>query len=673
MGLTRRQELALLSLIVIAALGLRLWRLDSVPPGYTHDEAGHGHDARAILEGARPIYQRVGYGREPLYDYLAAGLMGLDGRTGIVLRLASVLFGIGTLVATYAWVRSAFDAPTALVAIAFQAVSFWPVATSRQGLRSSLLPVLFGAAVYLFWRLYRSPPRTRPWLAAGVGLLLGATLYTYPPARLLWFAFVLFLFYLALVHRGRFRLLWRPTLAALLLAGVLATPLFVYLRAHPEAEPRLGMLSEPLDALGRGDVSLLWRNVQSALKGLVLPGEGDEFLAYNLPGRPMLDPVTGVLFAAGVGLCLIRWREAPGVLALLWLVLGMAPALVTGAMASTTRGIGALAVVFLFPALSAVYGARRARSQWGVWGGRAVGVGIVALTLITGLVTVRDYFEDWGQAPPVRAAYQHTVVEMAAYLGEHKDDATTGVSTLHPGAPHDPYVLETALGRRLAELRWFDGRRALVVPSDGPASLLAPSSAPLDSYFAALPGLVLQERIQLRPDDLDPFFLVYDWDPVGTRAELQRRAAGQPQEQQLPVNLGDALQLTGYDLRTPTVSRGGEVEIVTLWQVMDPDRLNGPEHAGAGVELVLFTHAVDGEGAVAGQEDRLDAPDWCWHTGDLIAQIHRFRLDPAITTGALLLEVGAYRRDDVMRLPVIVGGNMVGDRVLLPGPEVVGP
>ena len=65
-------EWALLALILCLALALRLWRLDSVPPGLTHDEASNGHDAAAVLRGVRPIYFTVGYGHEPLYPYSVA-------------------------------------------------------------------------------------------------------------------------------------------------------------------------------------------------------------------------------------------------------------------------------------------------------------------------------------------------------------------------------------------------------------------------------------------------------------------------------------------------------------------------------------------------------------------------------------------------------------------------
>ena len=109
-------SLVILILILLLAAALRLYRLDSVPPGLTHDEAGHGHDAVAILRGARPMYETVGYGREPLYDYIVAGMMALAGPTSRVLRFSPVPLGLITLLATFAWTRLAFDGPTALAA-----------------------------------------------------------------------------------------------------------------------------------------------------------------------------------------------------------------------------------------------------------------------------------------------------------------------------------------------------------------------------------------------------------------------------------------------------------------------------------------------------------------------------------------------------------------------------
>ena len=112
----------------------------TIPPGFTHDEAGHGHDAIAIAHGARPLYETVGYGREPLYDYVVAMFMPFFGENYLTLRIVSALAGLLLIVVMHFWVRRAFDVPTAIATSAFLATSFWAAMVSRQALRSALLP-----------------------------------------------------------------------------------------------------------------------------------------------------------------------------------------------------------------------------------------------------------------------------------------------------------------------------------------------------------------------------------------------------------------------------------------------------------------------------------------------------------------------------------------------------
>ncbi|MBN1815309.1 MAG: glycosyltransferase family 39 protein [Anaerolineae bacterium] len=684
-------EWALLVLILILAAGLRLWRLDSIPPGFTHDEAGHGHDAVAILNGARPIYQTVGYGREPLYDYLVAGLMVVFDPTGNVLRFSSVAFGLLTLLATFLWVREAFDGSTALATVALQAVSFWSLAVSRQVLRSGLLPVVFTFAVYFYWRAIcrgrgdarqddsfgargwlcalRRPYMPRPY-ALACALFIGATLYTYMPARVVWVVFPVFLVYLALLHPLAFRRAWLPTLLALLIGLLLAVPLFAYLRAHPEAEQRLAMLDEPLQALRTGNVSVMLGRVWSCVTGFFIPGAGDRFLAYNIPGRPIFDPVTGALFLVGVGLCLARCRRPARAFALMWFLVGISPSLITGATAGFTRSIAALPVAYLFPALAIVEGMRwaaRRRRRSAAW---TILAGFVALVIVTAVISAHDYFVAWGKSPDVRAAYMHPLVEIAGYLDAAPEGASVGISAYLPYAPHDPYVLDMISHRDDLSLRWFDARQAIVLPSEASAVLIAPAGVALDPTFADLPGLRVRERVALREDDLDPYFDVYDWEPQAMAAALQERARGGVADPPMPVDFGGAVQLIGYDLRTQRVAPGGTIELVTLWRVIDPAPLRPRNLSNAEEDWVVFTHALDGAGNVVGQEDRLDAPAWDWQASDVVAQIHRFALQPDLSSGSVVLEIGMYRRSDELRLSVLVDGNAVGKRVLLQHIEV---
>jgi hypothetical protein len=638
------------------------------------------------LNGARPIYQTVGYGREPLYDYLVAGLMALLGPTGRVLRFSPVPLSLLTLLVTFLWIRQAFDRPTALATAALQAVSFWALAVSRQALRSGLLPVLFAGAVFFYWRAIsdgRDPARPRSAMAApracGYALLcaafIGATLYTYLPARVSWCVFPLFLVYLLLVRRDVFRYAWFPTLVAVLVGWLIAVPLFVYLRAYPETEQRLAMLGEPLQALAAGDVRVILDRMWHCVIGFFVPGQGDRFLAYNIPGRPTFDLATGALFLVGFGWCLAHWRRRACALALIWFSVGISPSLVTGETASFTRSIVALPVAYLFPALAVVAigrvvsGRVDTRARWPTWIAAGACVGLL---VIVAVVSARDYFIVWGESPDVRAAYMTPLIEIADHVADVSPDAGIGISTYLPHAPHDPYVFDMANRRADAQpdpaLRWFDARRALVLSRTG--VLFVPAGVALDPYFTDLPGLHVRERIALRPDDADPYFDVYDCDPPVAVAALRERTKGTSPDFVLPVDWGpvsgqSVLRLLGYDLRTPEVTPGDTVELVTLWQVIDPAPLRPQDLSNVEEDWVLFTHALDDAGHIAGQEDRLDAPAWDWQEKDVVVQIHRFALRPDLVAGSVTLEVGVYRRFDGLRLSVLEDGRLAGDRVLL--------
>jgi hypothetical protein len=694
-------ELAVLIVILIVATVLRTWRLGSVPPGLTHDEAGHGHDAISILDGNRPIYETVGYGREPLYDYLVAGLMAVGGRTKEVLRFSAVLLGLVTLFATYAWTRLAFDRAVALAGLALQSISFWSLSTGRQALRSSLLPVLFTMAVYFYWRSVYGPGREDPdhgsrqlsyWRFGVTALLIGAALYTYVPARVLWILFPIFLLYLAFVHRSTFQRVALPTLVAVLLGLLLAVPLFVYLRQHPGAEQRLSMLDGPLQALLSGDIFPVLNRAGRSLAGFFIPGQGDDFLAYTIPGRPVFGPFLGLLFVVGIGLSVARWRQPASAFPLAWLLVGISPSLVTGPPAFTTRSIAALPILFLFPALAAVAGTRWVRRRWGLRAAWIVGLALTSILLVSGISSVADYFVTWGESPHTRAAYQHTLVETAQYLDARQEGGVVGISTAQPSAPHDPYVFDLSLERRDLSPHWFDARRAFVFPSEPNARLIIPASTPPSDVFAGLPGLTLQAKVDMRPDDLDPSFTVYEWSPRVSLAALRRETAGNAvsrsleraasgsigtgdvssSDMELPVNFGDALELLGYDLRTPMVAPGGTVELVTLWQVSDPQIFRSADLSSLDTEPVLFTHALDGTGTLIAQEDRLDAPAWDWQKYDVVAQVHRLALPRELSQPLVALEVGMYRRADMSRLPVLVDDAVIGDCVFLEPVKVEG-
>jgi len=704
-------ELTLLLLILLAAAFLRLWQLDSVPPGLTHDEANNVHDAAAVLDGVRPFYFPVAQGKEPLYPYSVAALMAVLGRSPWTMRLTSALWGLLLVGLSYAWTRRAFGPAIAALTAAGLAVGFWPVSTSRMGLRAITLPALFTVAVYCLWRALdasrglespgrpsnrsaatgaNSPERDETRLTIGrstgfyalAGLALGGSLYTYLAARLMPLALGLFFIYLLLWHRK----IGRGLLLTLAVAALVAAPLFLYLHTHPSAEIRVGQLDRPVNALLEGDPGPLLTRVGETLP--MLSFRGDPFIPYNLPGKPLLDPVMSVLFYAGLALAVWRWRQPAYALAVLWLVTGLAPALVTGIEAVNLRAIAAQPVVYLFPALSLhaigqrLGGLARSRgvpahtSAPNDFLNRLAVLGGIALFAAVAVLTYRDYFVRWAHDRDVRVHYHADLVAVADYVREYPEE-TFVISALYPGQYHDPRVVEAALGKDAPRLRWVDGRGALVLPAgdaDSAVTVVLPATTPLDPTLSATlaPNLVPAGRITVQPDDFNPYFDLYRWQ--GRNAPLN-----------LPsIQIGDALHLLSADVRTAQTGEGpaplapgDTVELLTLWQIATP--------LPADRDAVLFAQVLGADGRVVAQQDHLDAPSWDWNVDDQFVQLFRMPLPADLAPGSYRLITGVYTTPDrvdavlaghepdpaMPRLPVRVDGQVIGDFVELPTLEVI--
>lgn len=659
---THMRPLLWMLLILLAAAALRLYQIDEIPPGLTHDEADHGLTAWQIVNGKRAVYFTIGYGREPLYDYAAAALMALIGPTYLAGRLTAVFFSLILIAAVYAWTRRAFDRTTALLAAAALALSFWPLMSGRQALRSAALPPLFTLAALAFWRGLDRPAAAGPaFLAAG--LLLGLTFYTYIPARALWLAFPALAVYLWLRRRpNRRRAAWGTALT-LGVAGLTAVPLFHYLLTHPGAEGRIRELSAPLAAARSGNVGPLLENVGGGLRLFFL--SGDPTWRYNLPERPFLAPLLGVLFLIGVGLA-FWWaarpprpdRGAAACFSLIWLLAGMAPVLVTGPELSGTQAIGAQPAVYLFPALALAAAGRRLRrwERFPAGGGRYLW--LIPLLLFTGTAaaTARAYFGEWANAPQVRVQYESTTAAMLAYL-ERENPPYPAISTITPAPEHSP-ALALLLPGGEAPIRWFDGRSSLLLPDAPAATVLFPGFAPLapelERYWETA---VLRETLPLRPTDLDRPVRVYRVDVQAAGAEWAA-AFTSPAAWETPPQVGDALRLLGYDLQTPSpagaVRPGDDLRVVTWWQAQRP--LPGVQ---------LFTHLWAGEGEPAAQAVQLGAPGAGWRSGDHLLQLHQFTIPPDATAGEYQLLVGAFDAAGGRRYPVFRNGQMSGDTITL--------
>jgi hypothetical protein len=649
-----------LLLILLAAVFLRLHKIVEVPPGLTHDEADHGITAWSIIsEGVRDIYFTIGYGREPLYDYATALLMTFLGPTFLAGRITAVFVSLILIAGMAAWVQRAFDGQTALLTAVGLAVGFWPLMSGRQSLRSIMLPALFVLAVALFWRglefvssekpLSTTKSRRSLLLFLVAGILLGMTFYAYIPARALWIIFPALLGYLFFARRSLFRCAWSRTALMLTVTFLTALPLLLFLERNATAEVRILQLAAPLTAATGGDFGPLLQNIQGSMR--LFASEGDMAWRYNIAGRPLLGPLMGFLFLAGVMLAvwyaLKRRGElhygAASFLALSWLFAGFLPVLVTGPELSMTQAIGMQPVLYLFPALTLVAFGQVSFGGKRVAGRRWASVGLLLLFMATAVITYRDYFIAWANSPEVRVQYETTVATAINYLNTY-GDGVVAISSITPARYHSPALGRMLLRNDAVELRWFDARTSVLLPQMDTGRILlsgfTPMPAMLEDYFSTA---VLEETLSMRETDLDRPLNIYAINQPEMSKEWQKRL------DTVDAAFTGAVDLLGFDLQTEKIAPGEEVQIVTLWQVKQPLE-----------DAVIFVHVVAPEGAPIAQADQIGVPSYAWQPGDLFLQLHQFTIPPDTPAGSYPLAFGIYTQTNGRRIP-LTEGSQSGD------------
>jgi hypothetical protein len=458
-----------------------------------------------------------------------------------------------------------------------------------------------------------------------------------------------------------------------------------YLRAHPQAERRVGDMMGPIEELLQGKPRRVLKHTWNALR--LFSWEGDRFPVYNIPGRPVFGLFASVLFYLGLAAALWHWGDPRCSFLLVWLAVGMAPAMVTTNEGIFLRAIVAQPATYLLLAL-------------GVW---TVGQGLAALgrrfalpprgstaaALLLALAvigieaagTIRTYLHDWPRRPETRTIYNHNMVALSKHVrGEYADGELAGVSALYPLYYHDPWLYRYVTGRDERDVRWFDGRGCFVYPGgtqDGGTyafSEEAPLHPTLQGEFARHAALV--ERVDLDAADQNPYFELWDW-----RGGQALAADLHQLEQNSPTWISPEIQFTQPELRQTLDEppRFGAVMALVSYRI--PSHPTGQIHPGETLELVTywralrtveaeddwntFLHLLDAQSTLIGGVDVLHCPPTGWLPGDVAVQVHSMPIAPDAPSGEAFLELGVYRRGTERRIPVQVDDRTTVDRVLL--------
>jgi 4-amino-4-deoxy-L-arabinose transferase-like glycosyltransferase len=654
--ISRKIEAVLLIAIVLIAIIFRIAAFNQVPPGLHYDEAIDAKLAQEIRSGAWPIYFEEGWGREPLYHYLVALTLNVIPDPTSALRVVSGVLGLVQLFAAYFLFRKLFGVPTALIGAAWLAVLFWTVSTSRAGLRNITLTTLATLTALAFWIAWSKVHSAKDFILHPSffilsGALLGLTVYTYQPSRVIPLIYALFVAYLFWRERDLIKANWKGLVIFFGVAALVSAPLFIYLAVHPGAETARAFQTEPLRALFSGNFAPVFETATATLKMFTVEGGGDPQILYNLTGRPIFIGLGSLLFVIGLLVSVIRFKRPAYAFMLIWLAVTLLPNMLTAPAPFFYRAIATQTPVVVMPAIATVALGEIAQRVGGSkrsWLAPAV-VLLVALVSLgqTAITTWHDYFDVWGSHPEVRFQYSAAYAEIANALRVSSDSTPVAVSGYFV-EDADPIIFAQTLNRSDIPVRWFDAREALIA-----ADRLA-----LPSYTPLAPELQTRFLQGVEPIAQSKDFKVFSFDAARFRAQIE----AWPPCPDCPTRFNDTIELLGLD-RPLTVSKSsGVLSILSAWQVL---------HEGQPGSTAIFIHLLDEHDQIVAQDDRLGVPRHTWQPGDEFVQVHRLDVSN-VPAGKYHLALGLYNRADNSRWAATDrSGQSLGDRANLGEIEVV--
>lgn len=655
-------------LLVIAAF-FRLWDLSTAPPGMSGEELINAQISDRVREGdISVIYDQIQPAREGLYYAILAGSTSITGRGVILWRLPSVWIAMLSLAMTVTLMRRLFGVRVSLMTLGLMSITFWPVWMGRTVMHVTLMPLMITSVLYAMARAFQAQQRSAAgfWFAVS-GIMLGLAQYAHVTAWTLLVIPTGFIVYRMFISPAEVRRHWLNIFYVLLLVIVTILPLILFLVRHPGAREPV-----PVTQQSQLETSIPQRVVTS-MAGLVL--RGDMFPNHNLPGRPVLGPLMGILLVIGIGVSLAHWRRPAYGLALIWLLSGLLPVALLPRSPDFEYMVVILPVVFAFPAigLRAIYSQVRERLDEHLRSRFALtGAVIIALLLsVNAIWTFRDYFIAWPTLGDVRLNHQADLGLLAYYLDTSRDPTPISVCStpVEPSAP--PFTLSNKdllsyfMHRQNLPIRYFDCDQSLILANGGESQRLI---FPRGHYYDHLPGPLLawmryarNERVAgIRPDVIMRIDVGRELaDAAGAFTTTAPTAwapeTGESRLAPLPVSFGYNVTFLGYTVRDLSVRPSDYVELTTYW------RIDGPPPP----ELTLFAHLLGSPVVVLAQNDRLGVDITDLQVRDVFIQYSLIQTPAAATPGLYPLSVGLYLPSSRIRLQVFENGVARSDRLFL--------
>lgn len=431
----RGLRIALILLLTAVAAGYRLWNRHEFPgEGFITqiEDVQVGNFGNAYLMGDRTRWEYIGI------TWLSALSIALFGPTLFGYRLGLGAVSALKVVPIFYWLRQTAGLTGAVVGAALLAVSAWDIVLSQAPNNQNAIVVATAFAL-----LGGPAARGRPSAYVWLGVIGGYVLHEYVGYRPLALLAIAGATWVSLrdglapwpVRVGR-------PLLTLALMTTMVVPLFA-----ARLEGRVGL--EYFDGWYRAREASYYYEpehpVQAALsKGIErgMRAAGLFFFAgeenpRRIVGKPLLDPLSGVLLLTGAGFALAHWFRPVVILTLAGFAATMFGGLVLTGNFDVARIGGAVPYVFVLAGLGAASLAAVLGRAWGRPGSMLAAVLLAATVAAAAVLNTQTLLEYWSD-PKVRAAQFRPLAYLSEWLRR-----TVGPGEMVVGvAPEFKYLLE---------------------------------------------------------------------------------------------------------------------------------------------------------------------------------------------------------------------------------------
>ena len=491
-----KRSIQFLTLITLAAAVLRIFAINTVPPGLHYDIAANAILIEEIaFENYRPSFIRSYTGKEVLFFYSAALIYQLIGSSIFSLKITATFWGIITVPITFFATKQILHHKTNVKLIAITtsmllAFSFSHLVWSRFGLRAITQPAIQALFIGMLFKALRLG---QPKLFCFAGIFAGLTFHTYLASRAMPIVLIIgsIPFLTTYIksykqNKNSINRILNPKNIIYMITGfsIIITPLIYHFVQFPQD------LLIRIQQVGPtyGKYHLLLEGLTGSLKMLFISGE--PYDRFNIPYKPLLDPLNGSMFVIGLTLTIrniinakqyyndkISLHKSAELLLVIWLPVFLLPTAlaINEVFPSNVRAFGLFPFLLVFPAmgylsLTNILTSKLRYKYPAKW------TNILAVTLLgiyTFTITTKDYYFIWAQQSTQFMSNHGDMVQVANTLNRKSENFDNiYVSSLHYQHPTVAY-----LAKDYEKIKWLRDGNTLAIPDKGSTLYVFPQSA----------------------------------------------------------------------------------------------------------------------------------------------------------------------------------------------------